>query len=337
MIARKIRYDFFKQVMDLNKLTVLVTAHHLDDQIETFFINLFRGSGLKGLSGMKEFKKEIYRPFLNNTRDQLEIYAKKNELIWREDSSNQKNDYLRNKIRLDLIPKMFEIQPNYKNQIIKSIQYIQEAETIIEENSKSEFTKVLHHFDEKTETYFLKLNKLKSLNSTFLYYIFNDFGGFHSNELPKFLNSVSGTTLENEMFKFWIDFKFLIIEPKKEFIPTYIELSTYKFKLKHPIKLKSKVLEQMDSTAEAWFDADKIILPLIIRTWKNDDIFFPLGMNGRKKVSKLLKDEKISNYYKQNIMVLTNAKNEIIWVVNHRTDERFKVTNQTKKILNIWI
>ncbi|MCB9203157.1 MAG: tRNA lysidine(34) synthetase TilS [Flavobacteriales bacterium] len=337
MIARDIRYDFYKEIQGEFKIKFLATAHHLDDQIETFFINIFRGSGLKGLSGIKS-TKSVFRPLLGISKEYLLDYATENTIPWREDKSNKKRDYLRNKLRLDIIPSLKELNSQFSSQLEKSILYIQQAEKIIEKKSKKDFKKILHFYDKKEDTYFLKKHKMLNLNPTILHYIFTDFGGISIHELYKLIQSRVGVFHETSTHRFWIDYKYFIIEPlNANTEEVCIEIQEKEFKLKNPLKIKSRILSQLDATAEAWFDADKLLFPLKIRSWKTSDVFYPLKMNGTKKISKYLRDEKISTYFKRKVLVLTNANDDIIWIINHRADERFRVTDTTRNILNVWL
>lgn len=336
MIARKIRYDYFAQLRKTNKIDYLVTAHHQNDQIETFFIQLFRGAGIKGLSGMNLLKDEVFRPLLNVSREQILSYATQNQIVWREDASNFKTDYLRNKIRLELLPKMKETYELYDQQILKSVGFIQEIDEILKKEVEKICKKGLKKYHKKTKTYFYKLNKIKKLSNTLLHYFFSKYDGIPSNEISKFLNSEVGTKFENEKYIFWIDYEFLIIEPNKPHSTEIIQILTPNVEISQPIKLKFQVLESMDANGVAWFDASKLVFPLKIRMWNTNDNFHPLNFNGTKKISKYLKDNKISAYFRQFIYVLTDANNQIVWIVNHRADDRFKVTEHTKHIVNVW-
>lgn len=337
MIARKIRYDFFNQIRKDYKIDYLVTAHHQNDQIETFFIQLFRGAGVKGLSSMNFLKDDVFRPLLNITREQILTYATENQIVWREDSSNLKTDYLRNKIRLELLPKMKETCNFYEQQINKSIGFIQEVDEILQKEVEKICKKSLKKYHKKTTTYFYKLNKIKKLSNTYLHYFFSKYDGIPASEISKFLHSEVGTKFENEKYIFWIDYEYLIIEPNKPHTFKVIELLSPNVEITQPIKLKFQTLESMNATAIAWFDASKLLFPLKIRLWNANDSFQPLNFNGTKKISKYLKDNKISNYFRQFIYVLTDANNQIIWIINHRADDRFKITEQTKYIFNVWI
>lgn len=337
MLARRIRYNFFRDLLsDSESLEIIVTAHHQDDQIETFFINLLRSSGLRGLSGMKVLENSIFRPFLNFSKSQLLDFAKKSNICWREDQTNYQDIYLRNKIRNQLIPVLEFIQPNYKKSIIKSMFFIDDAERILTEQFKKIKTQILKMVDSQSEKYFFLLKRVKQLPLTFLYFLFSKFGGISLNEIQKFIQSSVGTSFSNNQFTFWIDYKYLIIEANQLINFNEFIFSTCNFSLKNPLNIKGKCLKHLDSSAQCCLDAEKIQFPLKIRKWNLKDRIM-INTNTLKKVSKYLKDEKISRYFKNQTYVLVDDLNRILWVIGKKGDCRFKISKKTKKFLNIWI
>lgn len=337
MMARNIRYNFFSSLSNKYSLDIIVTGHHQDDQIETFFIKLFRGSGLKGLSGMKFLQNNIFHPFLNFSKNELLNFGIKEKIAWREDLSNKKNIYLRNKIRNQFIPFLDNFLLSYKKSIYNSMLLIQDAQNILEKTFYEIKKKILKKIDYQSQTYFYDLKEIRILPLTFSYFFFSEFGGISANEINKFIRSSVGTCLSNKKFIFWIDYQYLIIEPVilisfQEFLVT-----TNNFNFEYPLLLKGQCLTFRDPSAQFWINFDKLIFPLKIRKWKLSDFFYPINMIGSKKISKYLRDQKISQYFKNKTYVLVDNLDRIVLVLGMRLDDRFKVLKTTKKILNIWI
>lgn len=337
MIARNIRYDFFDYLCNQFSLEIIATGHHQDDQIETFFIKLLRSSGLKGLSGMHILENKIFHPFLNFSKEDLLTLALKEEINWREDQSNKQNICLRNKIRNQFIPVLKTISSNYKDSINNSMLLIQDAQHILQNIFNKVKKKILKKIDHQSQTYFFDLNEVRNLSLTFSYFFFSEFGGISSNEIKKFLQSSVGTYLSNKKFIFWIDYKYLIIEPVV--LNDYKEhlITTCNFNIQNPLQIKGICLTFIDLSAQFWINYDKLIFPLKIRKWNIHDRIYPIYMNGSKKISKYLRDEKISQYFKNKTYLLVDNLNRIVLVLGMRVDHRFRVLKSTKKILNIWM
>ena len=335
--ARELRYNWFYELLETHKFDYILTAHHADDNLETFIINLSRGTGLDGLTGVPEQNDKIIRPLLPFSRDEILKYAQENNIEWREDSSNSSNKYLRNKIRHDLVPILKEINPDFLKVFQKTQSYLQESKEMVEDASIMIYQQVAKeagddiHFD---------LNQLKKLPNykSYLYQWLNEFGFLAWNDIYDLVGGQSGKQVFSTEFRLLKNRDTLILSPiseiseKEEF-----EINENDKEVNFPLKLKLCNVSHItiDSNKAIFVDAGKIRFPLILRKWKVGDSFQPFGMEGKsKKVSKLFKDEKLSLIEKENIWLLC-SNNQIIWVVGIRQDERFKIENPSNKILKI--
>jgi len=340
MAARELRYTFFEEIRQKYNCKVIATAHHADDNIETFFINLIRGTGLKGISGIPVKNGRIVRPLLFATRDEIYTYAKLNNIEWCEDSSNKSLKYMRNKIRHNLMPLLEEIKPDSQKTILRNIEHFRNTEILLKEILKDKIEKIIRH---KNDTIYIALKELTLSNSgkTILYEIINPYG-FNPKQINKIwetINSLSGKMFysknyylnkdreqiiispinkENNKFKYYIDIE-------QDWISEPFEMSIEKMTW----DANQKILKDKNI---AMFDADNIEFPLVIRRWNFGDYFQPYGMKGFKKLSDYFIDEKISVIEKEKIWIIESS-NKIVWIIGQRIDDRFKITNNTKNIL----
>lgn len=335
--ARELRYNWFYELLETEKYDYILTAHHADDNIETFIINLTRGTGLEGLNGIPEQNENVIRPFLLFSRQEIEDYAKENLIQWREDSSNASDKYLRNKIRHHLVPMLKELNPNFLSSFHKTQIHLQEAYAMVEDASIMVYQQVAN---QKEENIHFDLNQLKKLPNykSYLYQWLKEFGFSAWDDIYDLVESQSGKQVFSSEFRLLKDRDSLILSPihfvneKEEFL---IEGNQKKVKI--PLNLSfCKVADiSFVSNKTIFVDANKLQFPLVLRHWKEGDIFQPFGMEGKsKKVSKLFKDEKLSLLDKENAWLLC-SKNEIVWIVGIRQDNRFRIENDTKNILKI--
>ena len=335
--ARELRYNWFYELLETEKYDYILTAHHADDNLETFLINLSRGTGLEGLTGIPEQNENIIRPLLQFSRQEIENYAKENNIKWREDSSNASDNYLRNKIRHHVVPMLKELNPNFITSFQKTQTYLQEAQDMVEDASIMVYQQVAKqdgddiHFDLK------QLKKLPNYKS-YLYQWLNEFGFAAWDDIYDLVESQSGKQVFSAEFRLLKDRDSLILSPinfvdKEE--EYFIDEDQQEVKI--PLNLSfSKVADiSLVSNTTIFVDADKLQFPLVLRHWNEGAVFQPFGMEGKtKKVSKLFKDEKLSLIDKENTWLLY-SNNEIVWVIGIRQDERFRIENTTKNILKI--
>jgi len=335
--ARELRYSWFYELLETENFDYILTAHHADDNLETFIINLTRGTGLEGLTGIPEQNDRIIRPFLPFSREEILHYAQENNIDWREDSSNASNKYLRNKIRHDLVPVLKEINPNFLNAFQKTQSYLQESQEMIEDASIMIYQQVAReagddiHFD---------LNQLKKLPNykSYLYQWLNEFGFLAWNDIYDLVDGQSGKQILSAEFRLLKNRDVLILSPlpetteKEEF-----QINENDTEVNFPLNLKLCQVDDITivSNKVIFVDAEKIQFPLVLRKWKDGDVFHPFGMNGKsKKVSKLFKDEKLSLIEKEKTWILY-SNDQIVWVVGIRQDDRFRIENDTNKIIKI--
>ena len=335
--ARELRYNWFYELLETENYDYILTAHHADDNLETFLINLSRGTGLEGLTGIPEKNENIIRPLLLFSRQEIENYAKENKIKWREDSSNASDKYLRNKIRHHLVPILKALNPNFMTSFQKTQTYLQEAQDMVEDASIIVYQQVAKqegddiHFD---------LNQLRKLPNykSYLYQWLHEFGFSAWEDIYDLVESQSGKQVFSLEFRLIKDRDSLILSPinfvneKEEFL---IEENQKEVKI--PLNLSfCKVTDiSLVSNTTIFVATDKLQFPLVLRHWNEGDVFQPFGMGGKsKKVSKLFKDEKLSLIDKENAWLLC-SNNEIVWVIGIRQDERFRIENTTKNILKI--
>jgi len=350
MAARDLRYNWFQKIGDEHHFDFILTAHHSDDVLETFLINLTRGTGLNGLTGIPEINKNIVRPLLPFSRNDILIYAAKNKLQWREDKSNLSIKYVRNKIRHKVIPVLKELNPNLLNSFENTLKNLRGSQQISQDRIKN----VLEKVSEQNENELIfSIKKIKQLNNPkiYLYELLNDYGFTEFEDVEALLTAQSGKQVFSKTHRLLKNRDNLILtELEKNEDSLCYEITENASKIKEPITLKfktitipfdnknyqNKILDEVlfDDKNTVSLDYEKITFPLIIRKWQKGDYFFPIGLHGKKKISKFFKDEKLAITAKENTWLLL-SNNQIIWVIGHRLDERFKVTNTTNKILKI--
>ena len=335
--ARQLRYSWFYELLEEKEFDFILTAHHADDNLETFIINLTRGTGLEGLTGIPEQNDRIIRPLLPFSRTEILQYAEQNKIEWREDSSNASNKYLRNKIRHDLVPILKEINPNFLNAFQKTQSYLQEAQEMVEDASIMIYQQVAK---EEGDDIHFDLNQLRKLPNykSYLYQWLNEFGFVAWNDIYDLVDGQSGKQVLAAEFRLLKNRDTLILSPVSEMSEKEeFEINENDQEVNFPLNLKLCNVSHItiDSNKAIFVDAEKIRFPLILRKWNEGDVFHPFGMDGKsKKVSKLFKDEKLSLIEKEKTWILA-SQNQIVWVVGIRQDERFKIENTTNKILKI--
>ena len=335
--ARELRYNWFYELLETHKFDYILTAHHADDNLETFIINLSRGTGLEGLIGIPEQNDKIIRPLLPFSREEILKYAKENNIEWREDSSNVSNKYLRNKIRHDLVPVLKGINPNFLKAFQKTQSYLQESNEMVEDASIMIYQQVAKEAGEEIH---FDLNQLKKLPNyrSYLYQWLNEFGFLAWNDIYDLVEGQSGKQVFSAEFRLLKNRDTLVLSPISETSEEEgFEINENDTEVNFPLKLRLCNVSHItiDSNKSIFVDAEKIHFPLILRKWKEGDSFQPFGMNGKsKKVSKLFKDEKLSLIEKENTWLLC-SKDQIVWVVGIRQDDRFKIENPSNKILKI--
>jgi tRNA(Ile)-lysidine synthase len=341
MAARKLRYDWFDKIRKTQSLDLIATAHNQDDVLETFFINLSRGSGIRGLTGIKVISGSIIRPMLFAPRSMIEVYAKRNSIAYREDSSNASDKYLRNKIRHKILPFFEEVNPSFRNVLMETIQKLRDAEAIYTDEINLKRDEIITETDDIIS---LSLDRLRDLpqRKTYLFEFLSEyhFTPGQISDIDESVNAASGKQFFSTTHRLVKDRSQMIITRigAEEYRKYYIPEGTGQ--IFEPVHLEFIVIENTPEfriPAEpdiACLDYDLLTFPLLIRKWQSGDYFRPLGMKHRKKLSDFLVDQKISIVEKESLWLLLNNE-DIAWVINQRIDERYKITSRTRQILMI--
>lgn len=340
MAARVLRYEWFEELRKENAYEYIATAHHKNDDIETYFINLLRGTGIAGLSGISEKCGNIIRPLLFAERTQIDTFISQNKLSFREDSSNSSNKYIRNKIRNKILPLLKEINPNVENTISEDIAILRNYQAISQQVITNYSSKIIERKEHHIE---IKKTAIKHLQpqQTILYELLKEFNFSFSTvkEIIFSLDRASGNKFYSPTHRLIIDRSHIIISKIKLFDDTIFEIGK-NFKCEklpitiefQKIPIKNFKLEKSELIAQ--LDLEKIGFPINLRKWKNGDFFYPLGMRTRKKISDFFIDQKFSLLDKENCWLLCSG-NSIVWVLGHRIDDRFKITSATNTVLEI--
>ena len=386
MAARELRYAWFNDLIRANenlntseantqsvistersewrnlRFNKLALAHHADDQIETFFINLLRGSGIKGLKAMQPCNGMYIRPLLWASREDIRSFAIENGIQWREDSTNSDTVYLRNKIRHELMPVFDSIKPEAREKILESVSHLASENQLYRGLLKEKLSQietvngVLHsipkrHFDWSSTAGRVERRNLLQLESFYiagdssipLRYTRNDgdgrqllfewirYFGFSYSQCESIIAALDGEPGK----EFYSPEYQLVIEKETidifpiDIIPNNLKFSFEKIEKTPNFKLQTSNLDV------AQFDYDKLQLPLKTRFWQQGDRFRPLGMRGTKLVSDFFNDNGFTTFQKKTTIILTDASDQIVWIVGHRIDDRFKITDKTKTIYEI--
>jgi len=351
MAARDLRYTWFEKIRKEQGCELIVTAHHQDDNLETILLNLIKGTALKGLSGISPKNGKIVRPLLPFTKNEILKYAETHKLKWREDTSNASNKYERNKIRLEVIPTLKEMNPKLLENLSKNTSYLRDTEHIYANGLKHHLKSWLVKRGEETYIPILKILKTKGY-PTILYEYLNPFG-FNATQVEQIIESFdaqAGKQFLTESHQLIKDRKFLILSPK-----------TNESKSLHLIDIKQNELQVKNGTFtiqldrfkepmetelfknylpktenEAKLHYNKIAFPIRLRRWQKGDFFYPFGMKRKKKkLSDFFTNLKLSIIEKEKVWILEDDKKRIIWVVGYRIDDRFAIHKKIKQVYHI--
>ena len=359
MAARDLRYAWFEELRQQLNYDKIAVAHHADDQAETFFINLLRGAGLRGLKGMQPKNGDIIRPLLWASREQIHQYAVKNQILWREDHTNAESVYLRNKIRNRLLPVFEELQPEARQGLYKSLEHLSAENELYRVLLNEKLSHIVEDQDgalviarrndeaiqpELSKSFRLNLDCFTALSTTqseqLLFEWLRQYG-FNTDQC-RFIFEAMETGIGNKYcsptHQLVIGRNELQLSEIKPVEDAEIQIEIGKGEIISPIHLRFSQIEKssdfvIDKSSDvALLDADKIQFPFTLRHWRHGDRFHPLGMKGSKLLSDFFVDQKFTEAQKQSVFLLVSAENEILWVVGYRIDDRFKITNATKSI-----
>lgn len=338
MAARELRYRWFEELRHEFDADAIAVGHHRDDSIETMMINMIRGTGIKGLTGIEPKSGYIIRPFLCVTRSEIEKYVADNGLEYVDDSTNSESIYTRNIIRLDVIPYFERINPSARQSIFRTMQNLRQVENIYFSYIDKAKQRVLKN-DEVDISKLLKEIEPEAV----LFEILSSYG-FNSstvNDAYKSLYGQSGKVFYSDSHRVVKDRDLLLIESVdgSDDDDRY-EITENDVEINKPVNLsidRLKVSENVYFTGGSntlYVDSDKLQYPLILRKWKLGDWFIPFGMKGKKKLSDFFCDNKFSLTEKENTWLLCSGE-DIIWIVGYRADDRYKIVSGSKELMKI--
>jgi tRNA(Ile)-lysidine synthase len=336
--ARQLRYEYFDKLCEEHKYTRVAIAHNLDDVAETMLINLTRGTGIKGLTGIKPQNGKIIRPLLFAKRSEIEKYATEHGIAYRTDSSNLSVKYKRNFIRHKILPELESLNPSAKESIASTARHMQEAWSFIEGNLKAIRARVLL---ERNDEILFSINELRATVGGKLLLMEELTGyGFSPRTIDQvyaLIDAQPGAHISSNTHAVTRDREYLILSPLRLNPEEAISIGCSCQRIEHPVSLQFEQLPNEPSFAiprdkdTAALDFDMLQFPLTLRAWQDGDRFVPFGMDKLKKISDFLIDEKIPLTEKKRVKVLLSGNN-IIWVVGIRIDNRYRITNKTTRI-----
>ncbi|WP_026839034.1 tRNA lysidine(34) synthetase TilS [Gillisia sp. JM1] len=337
MAARELRYNWFEELSTSLKFDYILTAHHANDNLETFIINLVRGSGLEGFTGIKAVNNSVIRPILPFSRKEIEAYAEEHKIKWREDSSNASNKYLRNKIRHDIVPVMEELNPQLLDGFANTQSHLNDSLNLVEDYIGLIYPEIV---SKTMYGYNLRIDFLQKLPNTkaVMYQLLKTFGFTEWDDVYQLLDAQSGKLVYSETHRLIKDRDVLILTEKES------DQKEMEYLIKEgedivmlPIgRFSLSEVEEISKTARncVYLNKEKLTFPLVLRKWNTGDIFYPFGMKGKKKISDFFNDNKLSLPEKESTWLLCSG-NDIVWIVNRRADNRFAITDPSQKILKI--
>ncbi len=343
MVARELRFNWFDELLVEPDLEFVATGHHFDDQVETFFINLLRGTGVSGLRGMLARQGKVIHPLLFATREQIEEYARQRGLPFREDQSNKTLKYKRNQIRHNLLPAIEKVAPHYRNSFRKTFRYLRHDEIMLKSLVNRTMSEITQNDEEVLYVNKSQLQNIPDKEYIMPYWLQQY--GFHEDIAIKLLESLpglSGKQFFSHSHRITVDREYLILESYHEkadgrvyyvYPETGYVTSPISLVFKRQPKDRNFVLTKASDVA--LLDYNRLEFPLEIRRWRKGDAFMPLGMTGMKKVSDFFTDIKLSVPGKENSWLMFSANGDLVWVMGHRIDHRYRITGETSEILKI--
>jgi tRNA(Ile)-lysidine synthase len=342
MAARELRRKWFAELLAKHDFDFIATAHHLNDSIETVIFNLAKGTGISGLKGIAPTKDRYIRPLMFASREMIRKYADENDILWREDSSNKSVKYKRNLIRHKIIPELKKINPSLEQTFSYTAERIAATarifRTVVDQLKKTLLTETEFGFE-------INKKKLQSVSESriVLYDLLEDFG-FNYQQVADILQSIDGQPGKHFFahgFELVIDRKALLISEKKS--DSNVSVSISEDLAQADTSTGAITFEKIDRSKVAFvnddniafIDFDKVQFPLTLRHWQPGDHFRPLGMQHKKKLSDFMIDKKIPLNLKKQVLLLVSGK-DVVWVVGHRIDDRYKITEQTVNVLKVF-
>lgn len=335
MAARELRYSYFNSLLEEHQFNYLLTAHHLDDSLETLLINLGRGTGISGLAGIPSSKNFILRPLHQVNRKEIVQYVETHKIAWREDVSNQKDDYQRNFIRHHISPKLKETYKGYESGFVNSLSNISMDVELFQHQLRNILNKITFTKENKVHLNIKKLLQYPSIPSILNFWL-NPYGNFDLKAIEKSLNHNSGKTFQTKSYTLLLDRGYLVLSKNidnSKGINQHFINETDLF-IEEPLGLEvysndNDIFDIPRDKNIAALDKSKLSFPLYLRKWKEGDRFIPLGMEKSKKISDFFIDNKLSLFEKSEAWLLCSG-DDIIWVIGYRINDDYKITSETK-------
>lgn len=341
MAARDLRYAWFDEVLKVNKYNFVATAHHLDDQAETFLINLIRGTGISGMHGILPKQGKIIRPLMFATRERILTYANEEGLTWCEDRSNKSRKYLRNKLRLDVLSELYKINPRFSIKLNESISHLRDVEAIYHNHIAGITADLVQH---TSDGVLISIDWVYEYepHDTYLFELLKPYGFSFPvvKEIVRSLETFSGKMFYSTTHRLLRDRENFIIQPLSEISVNPSSGESFSFgkdtvNIEQPVCLCMYQTDRISDlpigkTTIACLDQDKLVFPLKLRKWEKGDWFIPLGLKGKKKLSDFFVDQKVSLADKEKTWLLLSG-DDIVWVIGKRIDNRFRITSKTKE------
>lgn len=343
MAARELRYQWFEKLMQQLNLHCIAVAHHADDAAETFLLNLVRGTGIKGLSGMKPKQGHVVRPLLRYSRQDIELYCRAHKLKFVTDSSNNSDAYTRNRIRHHIVPQFKIINPSFLNTMRGNMAHLNQICSLFVTQVEKFAKKAVVEIDGQMLISMQHLKELSNAEPFLFELLFAK--GFSSDAIHKMARCIDeerwGRILFSSQYRAIVDRFNVIVQPRNRLAEANefdIEMGQDEVFTPMHMKVRRFIADAnfqfSRSNDVVHFDASKVYFPLTLRRWQRGDAFRPLGMKGFKKLSDFFVDSKLSRAQKEEAWVLLSG-GEIVWIVGMRIDDRFKVTKNTQEILEI--
>jgi tRNA(Ile)-lysidine synthase len=341
MAARDLRYHWFAELIEKHGFAGVAVGHHANDSIETFFINLLRGTGVHGLTGIKPRNGNVVRPLLFASRNDILDYCRVHDVPWRTDSSNLSPDHVRNRIRNEIMPLLMAINPSFEQTMLANTNRLGQLEALVSDMVEQSKESMVAEADGMTLIP-IKLLKAHRHKSLLLFELLND-KGFNPSQIEDVLaglDGIAGKQYLSASHRVVRDRDNLIVAPRHNALNEEFYVEGDQTYIDVPVSLSLRHFERNDDFLFSkiptcvHFDADRVDFPLTIRQWRQGDVFMPLGMSNFKKLSDFYIDNKFSLVEKEKTWLLLSG-DDIIWVIGHRLDDRYKVTPRTKRILEI--
>ncbi len=342
MAARDLRYAWFEALRQQENAQWIAIAQHQQDHIETTLINMSRGTGLRGLRGILLKQGLLIRPLLFLSAEQITKHVTAWDIPFRDDQSNFSTKYARNKIRIEVLPKLREVNPDFDAVMLENIANFSETYTLLQ-SFISPIRDAL--FRQKGDFVEIEREELEQYlsNTGLLYELFNPYGFSKEvlGDLQRAWDGEPGRRFYSGTHELLLDRRLLLLRPiisaaaSEDPILLYEDYSEVSF-ASHCFQTSLETDKSIDPRADrAKMDYGKLVFPLTLRYWKQGDVFYPLGMKGKQKLSDYFVQKKISRFAKEQIPILLNGNGDIIWVVGHRLDNRYRITESTKKVFTL--